>query len=119
MIANKFGRVLFCSRYAYVGFPEQGTDIVHVNILVLQQVQSYYVLRQRKLALTIYFYYLGTGGVIGPHYASSKSALSGLLHWISMRYAKEGVVRIFLCSYHMNLSHPYPFGRPAILSLLH
>ncbi|KAF9039130.1 NAD-binding protein [Panaeolus papilionaceus] len=33
----------------------------------------------------------GTGGVIGPHYASSKSALHGLLHWIAMRYAKEGI----------------------------
>ncbi|KAF8197061.1 NAD-binding protein [Pholiota molesta] len=33
----------------------------------------------------------GTGGVIGPHYASSKSALHGLVHWISVRYAKDGV----------------------------
>ncbi|KAF9005080.1 NAD-binding protein [Cyathus striatus] len=33
----------------------------------------------------------GTGGVIGPHYASSKSALHGLLHWIANRYAKEGI----------------------------
>ncbi|KJA17333.1 hypothetical protein HYPSUDRAFT_170644 [Hypholoma sublateritium FD-334 SS-4] len=33
----------------------------------------------------------GTGGIIGPHYASSKSAMHGLMHWISMRYAKDGV----------------------------
>ncbi|PPQ93894.1 hypothetical protein CVT25_007807 [Psilocybe cyanescens] len=33
----------------------------------------------------------GVGGVIGPHYASSKSALHGLLHWIAMRHAKDGV----------------------------
>ncbi|KAF4622201.1 hypothetical protein D9613_009360 [Agrocybe pediades] len=33
----------------------------------------------------------GTGGVIGPHYASSKSALHGLLHWIAMRHAKDNV----------------------------
>jgi len=33
----------------------------------------------------------GTGGVIGPHYASSKSAMHGLLHWIAMRHAKDGV----------------------------
>lgn len=33
----------------------------------------------------------GTGGVVGPHYASSKSALHGLLHWIAMRYAKDGI----------------------------
>ncbi|KIK54769.1 hypothetical protein GYMLUDRAFT_48464 [Collybiopsis luxurians FD-317 M1] len=33
----------------------------------------------------------GTGGVIGPHYASSKSALHGLLHWIASRHSKDGV----------------------------
>jgi hypothetical protein len=36
--------------------------------------------------------FLGTGGVVGPHYASSKSALHGILHWIAQRYAKEGIV---------------------------
>ena len=34
----------------------------------------------------------GTGGVIGPHYASSKSALHGLIHWLAQRYAKDGIV---------------------------
>ncbi|KDQ57893.1 hypothetical protein JAAARDRAFT_250632 [Jaapia argillacea MUCL 33604] len=33
----------------------------------------------------------GTGGVIGPHYASSKSALHGLVHWIAQRYARDGI----------------------------
>lgn len=33
----------------------------------------------------------GTGGVIGPHYASSKSAMHGLVHWIAPRYAKDGI----------------------------
>lgn len=33
-----------------------------------------------------------TGGVIGPHYASSKSAMHGLVHWLSLRYAKDGIV---------------------------
>ena len=33
-----------------------------------------------------------TGGVIGPQYASSKSALHGLIHWLSLRYCKEGIV---------------------------
>ncbi|TVY71283.1 3-oxoacyl-[acyl-carrier-protein] reductase FabG [Lachnellula suecica] len=32
-----------------------------------------------------------TGGVVGPHYASSKSALHGMLHFLSGRYAKEGL----------------------------
>ena len=38
----------------------------------------------------------GTGGVIGPHYASSKSAMHGLLHWIASRYAKDGVVSLLM-----------------------
>ncbi|KAJ7471956.1 NAD-binding protein [Mycena latifolia] len=33
----------------------------------------------------------GIGGVIGPHYASSKSALHGLVHWLASRYAKDGI----------------------------
>ncbi|TVY47241.1 putative oxidoreductase [Lachnellula occidentalis] len=32
-----------------------------------------------------------TGGVVGPHYASSKSALHGMLHFLAGRYAKEGI----------------------------
>ncbi|KIW25263.1 uncharacterized protein PV07_08454 [Cladophialophora immunda] len=32
-----------------------------------------------------------TGGVVGPHYASSKSALHGLVHWLAGAYAKTGV----------------------------
>ncbi|KAJ3486286.1 hypothetical protein NLI96_g4355 [Meripilus lineatus] len=40
-----------------------------------------------------------TGGVIGPHYASSKSALHGLVHWLSLRYAKTGIVSPILCTF--------------------
>ena len=32
-----------------------------------------------------------TGGVVGPHYASSKSALHGMIHFLAMKYAKDGV----------------------------
>ncbi|CAO2652144.1 Nn.00g004270.m01.CDS01 [Neocucurbitaria sp. VM-36] len=32
-----------------------------------------------------------TGGIIGPHYASSKSALHGLVHWLANAYAKKGI----------------------------
>jgi 3-oxoacyl-[acyl-carrier protein] reductase len=32
-----------------------------------------------------------TGGVVGPHYASSKSALHGMLHFLAMKYAKNGI----------------------------
>ncbi|KAF8881614.1 hypothetical protein BD779DRAFT_1545772 [Infundibulicybe gibba] len=45
----------------------------------------------------------GTGGVIGPHYASSKSALHGLLHWLASRYAADGLV---LGSFTPSLSNP-------------
>lgn len=32
-----------------------------------------------------------TGGLVGPHYASSKSALHGLVHWLSGAYCKKGI----------------------------
>jgi len=31
------------------------------------------------------------GGVVGPHYASSKSAIHGLIHWLAPRYIKYGI----------------------------
>ncbi|TFY77301.1 hypothetical protein EWM64_g6713 [Hericium alpestre] len=32
-----------------------------------------------------------TGGVVGPHYASSKSGLHGMMHWIASQYARSGI----------------------------
>lgn len=32
-----------------------------------------------------------TGGVVGPHYASSKSALHGMMHYLAHSYARDGV----------------------------
>lgn len=32
-----------------------------------------------------------TGGVVGPHYASSKSALHGMLHYLAGQYANNGI----------------------------
>jgi len=32
-----------------------------------------------------------TGGVVGPHYASSKAALHGLVHWLAGAYGKKGI----------------------------
>lgn len=32
-----------------------------------------------------------SGGVVGPHYASSKAALHGLVHWLAGNYAGTGV----------------------------
>ena len=31
------------------------------------------------------------GGVVGPHYASSKAALHGLVHWLANTYSKQGI----------------------------
>ena len=39
-----------------------------------------------------------TGGGVGPHYAGSKSALHGIMHWIARNYAQDGVVRHTLVS---------------------
>ena len=47
----------------------------------------------------------GTGGVIGPHYASSKSALHGLVHWLSLRYCKHGVVSLIMHSSSLRLGY--------------
>ncbi|KAI4159717.1 MAG: hypothetical protein LQ342_006332 [Letrouitia transgressa] len=32
-----------------------------------------------------------TGGIVGPHYASSKSALHGLIHWMAQVYGPQGI----------------------------
>ncbi|KAK6441893.1 hypothetical protein LTR95_001860 [Oleoguttula sp. CCFEE 5521] len=32
-----------------------------------------------------------TGGVVGPHYASSKSAVHGFVHWLAGNVAKKGI----------------------------
>lgn len=32
-----------------------------------------------------------SGGIVGPHYASSKSALHGLVHWLASTYANKGI----------------------------
>jgi 3-oxoacyl-[acyl-carrier protein] reductase len=32
-----------------------------------------------------------TGGIVGPHYAASKSGLHGMLYWLAARYAARGV----------------------------
>ncbi|KAL9085182.1 MAG: hypothetical protein Q9165_007713 [Trypethelium subeluteriae] len=32
-----------------------------------------------------------TGGLVGPHYASSKSALHGLVHWLANTYGSRGI----------------------------
>ncbi len=60
----------------------------------------------------------GTGGIIGPHYASSKSAMHGLMHWISMRHAKDGVVSFFRGSTVVTQTHNQMHSRRVTPSLL-
>lgn len=33
-----------------------------------------------------------TGGVLGPHYSSSKAAIHGIMHWVARQYSKKGIV---------------------------
>jgi NAD(P)-dependent dehydrogenase (short-subunit alcohol dehydrogenase family) len=40
---------------------------------------------------------------VGPHYASSKSALHGIIHWIAQRYARDGVVSLSLVVFEDNM----------------
>ncbi|KAF5347792.1 hypothetical protein D9756_010252 [Leucocoprinus leucothites] len=69
MEERKWGRIVFNSRLSL-------NPKVSFEAFALKQVLPRYV---------------GTGGVVGPHYASSKSAMHGLLHWIASRYAKDGI----------------------------
>jgi hypothetical protein len=41
---------------------------------------------------------LATGGVLGPHYSSSKAAIHGLMHWIARQYSKKGIVSVIMVS---------------------
>jgi 3-oxoacyl-[acyl-carrier protein] reductase len=34
---------------------------------------------------------LVTGGIVGPHYASSKAGLHGLIHFLASRFAADGI----------------------------
>ncbi|GJJ14243.1 hypothetical protein Clacol_008507 [Clathrus columnatus] len=65
---------------------EMFEDIWRANIgthILLTQLVLPYMESKRVAA--------ATGGVIGPHYASSKSAMNGLVHWLANRYAGEGI----------------------------
>ncbi|RMZ91510.1 hypothetical protein DV736_g1245, partial [Chaetothyriales sp. CBS 134916] len=62
-----------------------------------EELRSKYGVRAEALQADLSSYddarklFAATGGVIGPHYASSKSALHGLIHWLAATYAKSGV----------------------------
>ncbi|THH14503.1 hypothetical protein EW146_g5840 [Bondarzewia mesenterica] len=62
--------------------------------------------------------FLATGGVVGPHYASSKSALHGIMHWVANQYCRTGIPT----TAHLDLIPMGRFGQPeeiaAIVELL-
>ncbi|KAI0823799.1 3-oxoacyl-reductase [Trametes gibbosa] len=76
--------------------PEQFEEIWRTNTgtgyVLAQKCVSY--MQERKWGRIVFTSSVaaGTGGVIGPQYASSKSALHGLIRWLSLRYCKEGIL---------------------------
>lgn len=67
-----------------------GPDHLHVEVSTVSSGVS--SIHPTDTSCTIHSVAAGTGGVIGPQYASSKSAMHGLIHWLSLRYCKEGIV---------------------------
>ena len=80
-----------------------GEGDLHVKVGWLGDDRKIYVLRPSVCSVAA-----GNGGVIGPHYASSKSALHGLVHWMSLRYSKSGIVRR---SHLVQIEYLRPHGR--------
>src|SRR6201995_5701497 len=63
-----------------------------------------------------------TGGIVGPHYASSKAGLNGLIHFLAARFAADGIPvnglapaliadTAMLPREPADLGHPLPIGR--------
>jgi hypothetical protein len=56
-----------------------------------------------------------TGGVLGPHYSSSKAALHGLMHWVARQYSKKGIVSVTMVTIpvsHVELVCPGRLAMP-------
>jgi NAD(P)-dependent dehydrogenase (short-subunit alcohol dehydrogenase family) len=96
MVEKKWGRIVFCGRYS------SRINACWLSVRLTHLLVSLQVWRTSKVFVPIYSSWdlTGTGGVVGPHYASSKSALHGLLHWIAQRYAKDGIVSTVLPVHH-------------------
>lgn len=65
-----YGRIVFCSSIA------SGEFFLAICVLEMMTIRA------------------ATGGVLGPHYSSSKAALHGLMHWVARQYSKKGIVSI-------------------------
>lgn len=58
-----------------------------------------------------------TGGVLGPHYSSSKAALHGLMHWVARQYSKKGIVSVTMVTIpvsHVELVCPGRLAMPLL-----
>jgi 3-oxoacyl-[acyl-carrier protein] reductase len=56
-----------------------------------------------------------TGGVLGPHYSSSKAALHGLMHWVARQYSKKGIVSVTMVTNPVSHVELVCSGRLAML----
>jgi 3-oxoacyl-[acyl-carrier protein] reductase len=58
---------------------------------------------------------VATGGVLGPHYSSSKAAIHGLMHWVARQYSKKGIVSVTMVTIpasHVELVYPGRLATP-------
>ncbi|MEA2421098.1 MAG: 3-oxoacyl-[acyl-carrier protein] reductase, partial [Thermoleophilaceae bacterium] len=59
-----------------------------------------------------------TGGVVGPHYASSKAGLHGLTHWLASRLAPDGVTVNALAPALIERTGMLPGGRDELRRMI-
>jgi 3-oxoacyl-[acyl-carrier protein] reductase len=57
-----------------------------------------------------------TGGVLGPHYSSSKAAIHGIMHWVARQYSKKGIVSITIVAAPISHVRLVCHTRPAMPS---
>ena len=94
METQKWGRIILTSRCV------TGTNfhlMDYVDVIFYSSVAACKYILNKSIVDSLFLPFLVTGGVIGPHYASSKSAMHGLVHWLSLRYAKDGIVSMISC----------------------
>ncbi len=100
---SRLGPVDFLISNAGAGTPEKLEEIsveewdqtMNINVrpafLLAQLITP--GMRARKFGRVIFVSSVAafTGGIIGPHYAASKAALLGLMHWLAASLAPDGV----------------------------
>ena len=82
-----YGRIVFCSSIAAGKF----VCFLHLPVFEIMAMLA------------------ATGGVLGPHYSSSKAAIHGIMHWVARQYSKKGIVGITIST--VPTSHVQPICR--------